>query len=196
MIGAKTSSALPGSRLPPGWICTLLWAMPVLMAIMPVSAVAEEDVEPSDSSAMSEPSPTALGLDLLSMSEPEIQARLAEVRTELLNNNTALHRLEFQLQQTGRAQELADEIKQIRRELGQLYERSEQAPEDADKLEAQMQELRRQRDDMEAERLGLLNQSEEYRVLSAQAGELREQLKSILPALPQPQPEDNAGKIE
>ena len=193
MIGANTISAQPDVRPPTGGACPLLWALLAILAVLPIYAFAEAGPEAGDTRP---PSAAPAARDWASIPEPEIQARLAEVRTELLKNNEARHRLEFQLQQADRGKELADEIKRIRREIGQLYEQSEQTPEVADELEAQMQELRRQRDDMEAERLDLLNQSEEYRVLSARAGELREQLKSILQALQKTHPEDNAGKID
>lgn len=128
------------------------------------------------------------------MPEPELQSRLAEVRAELIDNSAELHRLEFQLQQTGRAQELVAEIKPIRRTLGELYEQLDQDPDGAAQLEPQLQALRGELNEKEAERLGLLNQSEAYRSLADRAGALREQLKSILSALPQPRPAGNAEK--
>ena len=191
MIGAKTNPTQPdvrplsgGHRAPP-------WGFLVILALLPISAVAEERMEASDSTHSSA---APAGLDWTSMPEPELQSRLAEVRAELIDNSAELHRLEFQLQQTGRAQELVAEIKPIRRTLGELYEQLDQDPDGAAQLEPQLQALRGELNEKEAERLGLLNQSEAYRSLADRAGALREQLKSILSALPQPRPAGNAEK--
>lgn len=128
------------------------------------------------------------------MPEPELRARLGEVRTESIDNRRELHQLEFQLQQSGRAQELVAEIKPIRRALGELYEQLDQDPDRAAELEPQLQALRGELNEKEAQLFDQMNQSEEYRALAARARELREQLKSILLTLPHPQPEDNAEK--
>ncbi len=172
------------------------WVVPLLIVISSVLSWAEESMERvSPVPALDQTQPSD-GSEWASMPEPEIQERLAEVRTEWIENRKEWHRLEFQLEQAGRSKELADEIKRIRRELGQLFEQSEQLPENAEQLAPQIQSLRRQVEEMEAERLGRLNQSEEYRALSARAGELQEQLKSILQALKQAHSEDSAGKTE
>ncbi len=157
------------------------------MAFLPVSALAEAGPEAG-------PSAVSAGLDGVTVPESELRSQLDDVRSELRDNLRALHQLEFQLQQSGRAQELVAEIKPIRRALGELYDQLDQVPERTDELDPQVQALRRELNEKEAQLLGQMNQSEDYRALSSRAAELREQLKSILLALPSSQTEDNAEK--
>lgn len=188
MIGANTIFAQPDVGPPSGGTRRVPWACVALWALLPICALAETSSEADVS-----PIPSA-ALAGASAVEPELQARLADIQAELIDNRTELRRIEFQLQQSGRAQELVAEIKPIRQALGELYEQLDQDPDRAAELEPQLQALRTELNGKETERIGLLNQSEAYRALAARSGELREQLKSILSALPQPQTNDNAEK--
>ena len=191
MIDAKNNFMQPDVRPLSGWHRAWSWSFLVILALVPITAFAEDGMESIDSVP---PSALSVELDLSSMPEPEIQARLAEVSAELSENLAELHRLKFQLQQSGRAQELAAEIKQIRRAIGELYESQDQAPEPDAQPDPRLLALRGELNEKEAESLGLLNQSEAYRALADRAEELRELLKSILAALQQVHPDDNAGK--
>ena len=187
VIGTDVISMQPDVLLPSGGRCVFLLSWLFFMAFLPVSALAEAGPEAG-------PSAVSAGLDGVTVPESELRSQLDDVRSELRDNLRALHQLEFQLQQSGRAQELVAEIKPIRRALGELYDQLDQVPERTDELDPQVQALRRELNEKEAQLLGQMNQSEDYRALSSRAAELREQLKSILLALPSSQTEDNAEK--
>ena len=166
-----------------------LLSLAFFMAFLPVSALAEAGPE-ADASVR--PSAMSAGLNGVTVPESELRAQLDDVRSEMIANRRGLHQLEFQLQQSGRAQELAAEIKPIRRALGEIYDQMDRTPERADELEPQIQALQGKVNKKEAELLEQMNQSEEYRILAARAVELREQLKSILLVLPRSPSEGNA----
>ena len=185
VIGTDVISMQPDVLLPSGRRCVFLLSLAFFMAFLPVSALAEAGPEAG-------PSAVSAGLDGVTVPESELRSQLDDVRSEMIANRRGLHQLEFQLQQSGRAQELAAEIKPIRRALGEIYDQMDRTPERADELEPQIQALQGKVNKKEAELLEQMNQSEEYRILAARAVELREQLKSILLVLPRSPTEGNA----
>jgi len=142
-----------------------------------------DNAEAGDSAAVTET--TALP-------ESDSEARMKELRVEYMQNKRDLHQFETQAEQTGPAKERALEIKQLRRQIGNRMAQLEPvpdqqaalAPEKVAELESQIQELRLQRKEKEAERLALLNQSEEYQALCARRSELMENFRSQLSVRP------------
>ena len=189
VIGTNVISMKSDVLLLSGGRCVVLLSLLFFMAFRPILAFAEAGPEVD---VAGRPSARSAGADGATVPELELRARLDEVSAELIDNRRELHQLEFQLQQSGRAQELVAEIKPIRRALGEIYEQLDQAPERADELEPQIQALQGKVNKKEAELLEQMNQSEEYRILAARAVELREQLKSILLVLPRSPSEGNA----
>jgi hypothetical protein len=173
-----------------------LWAIPVLLAVSPFLSLAEEAMELASPAPASDQAPPLAGPDWASMTEPEIREHLAEVRTEFVQTRRDLQQLQTRLEQDGRAKDLLDEITRLRREIGLLNEQAEQSPENADALENQARPVRQALYAKEAERLGLLDQSDEYRALSTREGDLREQLRAVLQKLQELSPEDSAARTD
>jgi septal ring factor EnvC (AmiA/AmiB activator) len=117
---------------------------------------------------------------VVAMTEQNTQSAMAELRTEFMQNKRDLHQFETQAAKEGPLKDLTAEIKQISWQIGDLIGQLEQAPENADELDAQISELRQQRNEKEAERLALLNESEDYRALGLRRASLMEQIRSLL----------------
>jgi hypothetical protein len=196
MIKMHTSASNPVVRPRRAWLVALFWAAPFLMAIASAPACAGEAAAADMPAALDAPSSTVQGPDLSSMSEQELQDYLAGVRTEFVQIRKDLRQYSTLAEENGRGKELLQEMKDLRKELGLLDIQAEQWPEKADDLANRALVLRHQLHEKEAERLALLDQSEEYRKLSGRESELKEQLRLILPALQEKAQEDNAEKMK
>jgi hypothetical protein len=178
-----------------GRAAVLRWAIPVLLAGSPVLSCAEEAMEAERPAVVSDQAPLPAGRDMSSMPEPEIQEYLAEVRTKFVQTRRDLLQLRTGLEEV-QGKELVEEAMRLRHEIRLLEEQAEAAPDNADELAAQMRTLRQTLYAKEAERQGLLDQSDEYRALSAREAALREQLRSILQVLQERFPEDNVERTD
>ena len=185
MIDAKNNSTQPDVRPLSGGHRAWPWSFLVILALLPISAFAEDGTESIDSIP---PSALSAERDWSSMPEPEIQARLAEVRDEFAQNTRNLRLLEEQLSQTAPVKDLADEVKRLRGEIGALVEQLEADPAAADAISLKLQELRGQREEKEAERQVALNESAEYRTLNEFRAQLMDELRGLLTAAPRGEP--------
>ena len=95
----------------------------------------------------------------------------------------------------GAGKELLAETQRLRQEILRVESQAESSPEQAELLADQARQLRQTLYAKEAERTALLNQSEEYRTLSARESDLHEQMKDMLQKL-QDTPAEPSGTVE
>ena len=126
-------------------------------------------------------------------SAAELQQDLLAVRGQYVQARREL--LQFQAGvDAGAGQALLSETAQLRQEIRRLEQEAANSPENAETFTEQARQVRQTLYAKEAQRTALLNQSEEYRTLSAKEGELQEQLKEILQDI-QDAPAEQGGAV-
>lgn len=199
MIKMHIFSPNPVVRPRQGRFVALCGTLSVLMAILSLPAPAEDVADANAANAVVEPA--AAGLDLSAMSPAEIQEALVGARSEFVQIRKSLQECRSQVEESERGRELLEGMAALRKELAvaeaPAAQASEQTDEQANDRANQALQLRRRLYAKESERLALLDQSEEYRKLSARENELKEQLKTMLEALQDGEStQDNAEKMK
>lgn len=198
MIKTHIFSPNPVVRPRQGRLVALCGTLSVLMAILSLPAPAEDVANANPAIAVVEPAPAVL--DLSAMSPAEIQEALVDARSEFVQIRKSLQECRNQAEESERGRELLGEMAALRKELALVEAPAAQATEQTDEQASdranQALQLRRQLYAKESERLALLDQSEEYRKLSARENELKEQLKAILEALQDESAEENTEAMK
>lgn len=119
-------------------------------------------------------------MDSVPLPPPAPGDNLAELRMAFMQNQRAIHQLEFQLQQSGRAAEVKAEMAALRQEIGRLHLQAQEFPELAEEMAPQLQELRSKLKAAGEERTALLNESTEYRELQDQKEALLAEIKTAM----------------
>ena len=181
-----------------GRLVALCGMLSVLMAILSLPALAEGVADANAPEAAVEA--VAAGPDLSTMSPAEIQEAMDGARSEFVQVRKSLQECRSQVEESERGRELLQEMAALRKELALVEapadQKTEQTDEQASEQTSRALQLRRQLHAKEAERLALLDQSEEYRKLTARENELKEQLRAILDALQDGSAEENAEKLK
>lgn len=127
-------------------------------------------------------------------SAAELQQDLLKVREQYVQARRDLFRCQTGVDE-GAGKELLAETQRLRQEILRVESQAESSPEQAELLADQARQLRQTLYAKEAERTALLNQSEEYRTLSARESDLHEQMKDMLQKL-QDTPAEPSGTVE
>ena len=198
MIKMHIFPPFPVVRPRQGRLVALCGMLSVLMAILSLPAQAEGVADANAPEAAVEA--VVAGPDLSTMSPAEIQEAMVGARSEFVQIRTSLQECRSQVEESERGRELLQEMAALRKELALVEapadQKTEQPDEQASEQTSRALQLRRQLHAKEAERLALLDQSEEYRKLSARENELKEQLRAILEALQDGSAEENAEKLK
>ena len=158
---------------------------------LPLFSFAEEPAGLPPAEAVAPPPPAEAATP--ARSAAELQQDLLAVRGQYVQARREL--LQFQAGvDAGAGQALLSETAQLRQEIRRLEQEAANSPENAETFAEQARQVRQTLYAKEAQRTALLNQSEEYRTLSAKEGELQEQLKDILQKI-QDAPAEPSGAV-
>lgn len=187
MIKMHISSPNPVGRLRQGRFVALFGTLSVMLAILSLPARAEDVADANAPEAGAAPSATKAGIDWSAMSQQEIQEAMVVARTEFVQIRQSLQECRGRVEESEPGKELLQEMVALRKELAlvevPVEQPAGQTEDQAREQTSRALQLRRQLHAKEAERLALLDQSEEYRKLSARENEVKEQLRVILEAL-------------